>query len=80
VGRSQARSGVLPARYRLRSRRIAYVGDHCDYDIAAGLQPILIRRDPWGRLWADDPIVRAKAAWVIDSLAELPDLIRLSGT
>jgi HAD superfamily hydrolase (TIGR01549 family) len=63
---------------------IAYVGDHRDYDIAAahaaGLQPILIRRGPWGRLWADDPVVRAKATWVIDSLAELPDLIRPPAT
>jgi HAD superfamily hydrolase (TIGR01549 family) len=59
---------------------IVYVGDHRDYDIkpaqAAGLQPVLIRRGPWGYLWADDPAVRDRASWVIDSLAELPDLVR----
>jgi HAD superfamily hydrolase (TIGR01549 family) len=59
---------------------IVYVGDHRDYDVKAardaGLRTVLIKRGPWGRLWADDPIVRDNATWVIDSLAELPDLIR----
>lgn len=59
---------------------IAYVGDHRDYDVVAahraGLVPVLIRRGPWGHLWADDPTVEATAAWTIDSLAELPELIR----
>lgn len=59
---------------------IAYVGDHRDYDIRAaheaGLTAVLIKRGPWGRLWADDPLVRDHAAWVIDSLTELPDLLR----
>jgi HAD superfamily hydrolase (TIGR01549 family) len=63
---------------------IAYVGDRHDIDVAAaraaGLQPILIRRGPWGHLWADDPIVRTHATYVIDSLAELPDLIRRTAT
>jgi HAD superfamily hydrolase (TIGR01549 family) len=59
---------------------ILYVGDHRDYDIKAaadaGLTAALIRRGPWGRLWADDPIVRHHASWVIDGLADLPDLLR----
>lgn len=59
---------------------IAYVGDHRDLDVTAaydaGLCPVLIRRGPWGRIWADDPIVARHATWVIDSLSELPDLVR----
>lgn len=58
---------------------IVYVGDHRDNDIvparAAGLRPVLIRRGPWGYLWADDPIVAREAEWVIDSLTDLPGLI-----
>jgi HAD superfamily hydrolase (TIGR01662 family) len=59
---------------------IVYVGDHRDNDIlparAAGLRTILIRRGPWGYLWATDPQVRSNADAVIDSLDELPELIR----
>lgn len=58
---------------------IGYVGDHRDNDIiparAAGLRPIMIRRGPWGYLWADDPVVKANADLVIDSLGELPTLL-----
>ncbi|PSK89920.1 HAD superfamily hydrolase (TIGR01549 family) [Murinocardiopsis flavida] len=58
---------------------IVYVGDHRDQDIiparAAGLGAVLIRRGPWGHLWADDPAVTSQAQ-VIDSLTELPDLLR----
>ena len=58
---------------------IAYVGDHRDNDIVpartAGLRSVLIRRGPWGYLWADDPAVRANADLVIDSLTELPALL-----
>jgi HAD superfamily hydrolase (TIGR01549 family) len=58
---------------------IAYVGDHRDNDIiparAAGLRSILVRRGPWGYMWADDPIVRETADQVIDSLTELPELM-----
>lgn len=64
---------------RLPAAEIAYVGDHRDNDIvparAAGLLPILIRRGPWGYLWADDREVRQQAHAVIDSLAELPQVI-----
>jgi HAD superfamily hydrolase (TIGR01549 family) len=58
---------------------IVYVGDHRDNDIApakaAGLRAALIRRGPWGYLWADDPLVRENADWVINSLTELPILL-----
>jgi HAD superfamily hydrolase (TIGR01549 family) len=61
---------------------IVYVGDHRDNDIVpahmAGLRTALIRRGPWGHLWADDPTVRANADWVVDSLRELPELFRPS--
>jgi FMN phosphatase YigB (HAD superfamily) len=56
-----------------------YVGDHRDDDVvaakAAGFRVALIRRGPWGYLWADDPLVRRDADWVIDSLHDLPDLL-----
>ncbi|WP_191842645.1 HAD family hydrolase [Catellatospora chokoriensis] len=59
---------------------IVYVGDHRDNDIvpahAAGLRTVLLRRGPWGYLWAEDPPVVATADWIINSLAELPDLVR----
>jgi N-acetyl-D-muramate 6-phosphate phosphatase len=62
-----------------RPDEIVYVGDHRDNDLvpakAVGLRVALIRRGPWGYLWADDPAVRENADWVIDSLGELPDLL-----
>ncbi|GIG67342.1 HAD family hydrolase [Phytomonospora endophytica] len=58
---------------------ILYVGDHRDNDVIpaheAGLRTALIRRGPWGFMWADDPIVTATADYVISSLTELPDLL-----
>ncbi|MGW4127244.1 HAD family hydrolase [Amycolatopsis japonica] len=58
---------------------LLYVGDHRDNDIiaghAAGLWTALIRRGPWGRLWAIDSLVAENADWIIDSLCELPGLI-----
>lgn len=61
---------------------IVYVGDHRDNDLlpakSAGLRVALIRRGPWGYLWSNDSDVRANADWVIDSLAELPDLLLAS--
>jgi FMN phosphatase YigB (HAD superfamily) len=63
---------------------ILYVGDHRDYDVvpanAAGLRTALVRRGPWGHLWADDPVVIRTADWVVHSLAELPELLRLAET
>jgi N-acetyl-D-muramate 6-phosphate phosphatase len=60
--------------------QILYVGDQRDIDILparrAGLRAALIRRGPLGYLWADDPVVRDNADWVLGSLAELPGLIR----
>lgn len=59
--------------------QIMYVGDHRDNDVIpahkAGYRTALIRRGPWGHLWADDPAVRDTADHVIDSLNELADLL-----
>ncbi|WP_433270749.1 HAD family hydrolase [Actinosynnema sp. CS-041913] len=59
--------------------QVVYVGDHRDNDVvaakAAGLRTVLIRRGPWGHLWADDPLTRRNADWVVDSLHELPALL-----
>ena len=56
-----------------------YVGDHPANDIfpakVAGLRTAHIRRGPWGRLWADDPAVRAAADWRIDSLTQLMSIV-----
>ncbi|GAA1093792.1 HAD family hydrolase [Nocardiopsis metallicus] len=64
-------------------QEIVYVGDHRDNDVLpareAGLRPALIRRGPWGYLWADQPQVRAHADWVIDSIKELPGLLTTKG-
>lgn len=58
---------------------LLYVGDHRDNDMipakAAGLWTALVRRGPWGYLWADDPITRSQADWIVDSLEELPGLV-----
>jgi HAD superfamily hydrolase (TIGR01549 family) len=62
---------------------IVYVGDHRDNDILparkAGMRTALIRRGPWGHLWAEDPVVVEAADWRVNSLAELPDLLRQAG-
>ncbi|MFC0105658.1 HAD family hydrolase [Kibdelosporangium aridum] len=56
-----------------------YVGDHRDNDVvpakAAGFRTALIRRGPWGYLWADDPVTRSNADWVIDSIGDLQNLL-----
>jgi FMN phosphatase YigB (HAD superfamily) len=64
----------------LEPGEIAYVGDRLDNDIgpaaAAGMTAIFIRRGPWAIIQsasADPMSVGAHA--VIESLAELPDLI-----
>ncbi|MEU0489954.1 HAD family hydrolase [Nocardiopsis sp. NPDC006139] len=66
-----------------RPEEIVYVGDHRDNDVvpakSAGLRTVLIRRGPWGYLWADDPVVRESADWIINDLTELPDLLISSG-
>ncbi|WP_327000937.1 HAD family hydrolase [Dactylosporangium sp. NBC_01737] len=62
--------------------QILYVGDHRDNDVipahAAGLRTALLRRGPWGFLWADDPLVRRTADWVVDSLTQLAGLLLAS--
>lgn len=59
--------------------QIVYVGDHRDNDLVpakrAGLRTALIRRGPWGHLWADDPVTIAAADWRVDSLTALPRLL-----
>ncbi|MBH1937598.1 HAD family hydrolase [Streptomyces sp. AV19] len=59
--------------------RIAYVGDHpandCVPAAAAGLRTAHLRRGPLGHLWADSPEA-AVADWRIESLMELPGLLR----
>ncbi len=58
--------------------RIAYVGDHRDKDVApareAGMVPVLVRRGPWGHLWAEDPRVQ-RDALVVDTLEALPQAL-----
>jgi HAD superfamily hydrolase (TIGR01549 family) len=62
-----------------RPDEIVYVGDHRDQDVmpasAAGLRTALIRRGPWGYLWADDPALVGVVDWRLNSLAELPELM-----
>ncbi|WP_007506805.1 HAD family hydrolase [Pseudofrankia saprophytica] len=61
---------------------IVYVGDQRDKDILparkAGMRTAHIRRGPAGHLWADDPTVLDAADWRINSLTELPALLRPS--
>lgn len=59
--------------------QILYVGDHRDNDVrpasSAGLRTALLRRGPWGYLWADDVETRESADWIVDSLDALADLL-----
>nr|WP_232794287.1 MULTISPECIES: HAD family hydrolase [Pseudofrankia] len=61
---------------------IVYVGDQRDKDILparkAGMRTAHIRRGPAGHLWADHPSVVDAADWRINSLTELPALLRPS--
>ncbi|MFC3983063.1 HAD family hydrolase [Streptosporangium jomthongense] len=56
---------------RATPEETVYVGDHPANDIvparAAGLRTCLIRRGPWGHLWARD----RPADWHIDGISEL---------
>lgn len=58
---------------------ILYVGDHRDNDVvparSAGMRSALIRRGPWGYLWANDVERHHRADWVIGSLTELVGLL-----
>ena len=59
--------------------QVLYVGDRLDNDVKpaqeAGLATGLIRRGPWGYILAD-PAVSGRCLFHIESLAELPDLVR----
>jgi len=59
--------------------QVLYVGDRLDNDVRpaqeAGIATALIRRGPWGYILEDAP-VRTRCLFQIDSLAELPDLVR----
>lgn len=61
---------------------IVYVGDHPANDIgptnAAGLRTAMVRRGPWGHLWADDPAGGGAADWLVNSLTDLPALLTTS--
>lgn len=62
----------------LAPEEIAYVGDRLDNDIrpaaAAGMQPIFVRRGPWG--WIQQPTGSPpEAVLTVESLAELPEAI-----
>jgi HAD superfamily hydrolase (TIGR01549 family) len=69
----------LCAELALPAARVVYVGDQLFNDVAApmaaGLAVIRIRRGPWGLL-TNDPDIESQAVAVIESLRELPDLIR----
>ncbi|MFG1748896.1 HAD family hydrolase [Streptosporangium sandarakinum] len=56
-----------------------YVGDHPANDIipakAAGLLTCMIRRGPWGNLWANDASVLNSVDWLIESILDLPSLL-----
>jgi HAD superfamily hydrolase (TIGR01662 family) len=58
---------------------VLYVGDRLDNDVlpakAIGMQAALIRRGPWGYLHAEWPQA-AQADAIINSLSEVPDLLR----
>ena len=59
--------------------QVLYVGDRLDNDVRpaqeAGMATALIRRGPWGYI-LDDPAVSGRCLFRIDSLAELPELVR----
>ncbi|MEV1044426.1 HAD family hydrolase [Streptomyces sp. NPDC049916] len=65
---------------RAPARKTIYVGDHPANDTfpaaEAGLRTAHIRRGPWGHLWVNDSQVRARADWLIGSLAELAEIAK----
>jgi HAD superfamily hydrolase (TIGR01549 family) len=60
--------------------QLLYVGDRLDNDIrpaqAAGIATALVRRGPWGYILSDAEVER-RCLFRLDSLAELPDLLRM---
>jgi HAD superfamily hydrolase (TIGR01662 family) len=65
------------------AEQVLYIGDRLDNDIrpaqAAGMATALVRRGPWGHI-LDDPAVSERCVFHIDSLAELPELVRKHNT
>jgi HAD superfamily hydrolase (TIGR01549 family) len=61
------------------AEQVLYVGDRLDNDVRpaqeVGMTTALIRRGPWGYI-LDDPAVSERCLFHIDSLAELPGLVR----
>ncbi|WP_405113503.1 HAD family hydrolase [Micromonospora sp. NBC_01405] len=59
--------------------QVLYVGDRLDNDIRpaqeAGIPTALIRRGPWGHI-LNDTAISDRCLFHLDSLTELPDLIR----
>jgi FMN phosphatase YigB (HAD superfamily) len=59
---------------------VLYVGDRIDNDVRpaqqAGLATALIRRGPWGYILHDEDVVN-RCLFRIDSLTELPELVRV---
>jgi HAD superfamily hydrolase (TIGR01549 family) len=60
--------------------QVLYVGDRLDNDIRpaqeAGLLTALVRRGPWGYILRD-PTIANQCLLSLNSLAELPDLVRI---
>lgn len=58
---------------------ILYVGDHREYDIAAGraagLRTALIRRGPWGYMWCQEFDAHAAADMVATSLKDIASAV-----
>jgi HAD superfamily hydrolase (TIGR01662 family) len=61
------------------AEQVLYVGDRMDNDIRpaqdAGMATALVRRGPWGYILEDDAVA-GRCLFRLDSLAELPDLVR----
>jgi HAD superfamily hydrolase (TIGR01549 family) len=57
---------------------VLYVGDRLDNDVRpaqeAGMQTVLVRRGPWGRILSD-PTVESACLAVVKDLRGLPDLV-----
>jgi HAD superfamily hydrolase (TIGR01662 family) len=63
--------------------QVLYVGDRLDNDIRpaqeAGMATALIRRGPWGHI-QHDPSVSGRCLFRLDSLSDLPNLVRHHNT
>jgi FMN phosphatase YigB (HAD superfamily) len=59
---------------------VLYVGDRLDNDVrpatALGMPVAFLRRGPWGHIQRDEASLR-RCLFVLDDLAELPDLVRI---